>query len=123
MDFKHFAPVAIWQKCVGTFVSPLLLVVLLVLLPMGGVLAQEEKEPDPVNDCPKNLVCFTEKEAANIDRAIAVLQAELAVAHIKQVKHFGWTLGCGGTIGPELNSAQTGVSAQLGCGAMFGWRF
>lgn len=81
------------------------------------------KAPDPEKDCPPGLVCFTPAEAAYMDKALAKLQAKLDEAALAKPRRFGFTIGCGTTVGPELNGGAGGLSSTLGCGAMWGFRF
>ena len=66
---------------------------------------------------------FTVQQLADIDKKLVSLENQVYRLELSKQRRFGWTAGCGGTIGPEFNGGQTGVSSTLGCGAMWGWRF
>jgi len=84
-----------------------------------------------VGCCPQGYEChkkdtgawFTTAQLAQVDRKLILLQDQVATLELKKQRRFGWTLGCGGLVGPELNSGQTGITGAAGCGALWGFRF
>jgi len=78
--------------------------------------------PDPVRDCPKNLVCFTTKEAAEIDRKLITLERDLALARVRKLRRFGWNFGPGA--GASLDpTSPVGIRLDTGVYLTFGFRF
>lgn len=99
-------------------------------LQQGPTPAAEVADPGAPR-CPTGYEChrkgsgswFSLGEMQAIDFKLIELEAKLEDAKVAAPRRFGWSLGCGGLIGPEFNSGATGVSATVGCGAIYGFRF
>ena len=119
-----------------------------MLAPLSVILsgAQERSEyavwkPRPVEPaavlktstvaCPDGYECypkgtgawFTTSELLQIDKKLIYLEGQVNQLKTLKMKRFGFCAGLGGTVGPELNGGQSGITGSLGATALFGWRF
>ena len=97
-------------------------IAILLLLLFACSTAALSATPDPVRDCPKGLVCFTTKEAAEIDRKLITLERDLALARVRKLRRLGWNFGPGG--GASLDpTSPVGIRLDAGVYLTFGFRF
>lgn len=89
------------------------------LLLLGGSLALGA--PDPVEDCPEGLICFTLQEFIGIREAEIGLAKEYELLKVRQIRRIGWNVGCGG--GMTLTVDSDDPPAAVGCFVTWGWRF
>ena len=76
-----------------------------------------------IQRCPEQMVCFTIREAAEIDARLIELQADLERVKLKKLRRFGFTLGCGAGVGPAFSTGAITAELNASCGAFWGFRF
>jgi hypothetical protein len=94
-----------------------------MLLTAATVIATTTPTIDPVADCPPGLVCFTLDEFQAINDKVIDLKADAALAKVKHLKRFGFSIGCG-VVGYEAEDGGKGdFDYAPGCAAVYGFRF
>ena len=66
---------------------------------------------------------FDLQQLADIDKKLIDLEAKVNIDKTLKMRHFGWCVGGGMMIGPELNAGEAGITGTLGVGVLWGWRF
>lgn len=117
----------------------MMLLLAMTLMPFVGIsFAEQESETDdseyldytptwcqPGWECHKKGTggWFTLEQLAQIDKKLITLENKVYRLEVYKQRRFGFTAGCGGVVGPTMNSSDPGLSGTLGCGALWGWRF
>lgn len=78
--------------------------------------------PDPVLDCPVGLVCFTVREAGDIDLRMIALEKDVKLAKARS-KKLGLTAGCGPGTSIEVVSGAVTFEPKVFCGVVWGLRW
>lgn len=100
----------------STFITSILMTVWLSI----GLTFPVENSVTSAEPKPKQEVCFSLEEAADIRRSQIDLREEIAKLRAARLRKLGFNLGCGVGAGSGSDSL---LEPQVGCYATFGWRF